>query len=137
MTNAVAPAQCLTLDENGIVEDGSFFFTGDDGVEDRVDVMVCINMIHISPWSATRGLMRVAGDKLCSNGVLFCYGPYKVGGTTAESNFKFDASLKSRDPSWGVRDLEEVIKVAEDCGLRHEKTVEMPANNLSVVFRKV
>eukprot|EP00816_Leptocylindrus_hargravesii_P007355 CAMPEP_0196804852 /NCGR_PEP_ID=MMETSP1362-20130617/4527_1 /TAXON_ID=163516 /ORGANISM="Leptocylindrus danicus, Strain CCMP1856" /LENGTH=234 /DNA_ID=CAMNT_0042177389 /DNA_START=126 /DNA_END=830 /DNA_ORIENTATION=- len=101
-----------------------------------VDVIICINMIHISPWEATLGLMKLAGECLTEDGILYCYGPYKEGGTAVESNMRFDASLRSRDPSWGVRDLEEVAKVAAENGLNLHARVEMPANNLSVIYTK-
>ncbi|KAL7476335.1 hypothetical protein ACHAW6_002204 [Cyclotella cf. meneghiniana] len=103
---------------------------------DYFDLVLCINMIHIAPWEATLGLMQCAGTVLREGGILMCYGPYKVGGTAVESNLNFDASLRSKDPSWGVRDLEAVVQVAEDNGLEFIESVEMPANNLSVMFRK-
>ncbi|EED90744.1 hypothetical protein THAPSDRAFT_263456, partial [Thalassiosira pseudonana CCMP1335] len=99
------------------------------------DLITCINMIHIAPWEATLGLMECAGKTLRKGGMLVCYGPYKVGGTAIESNLKFDASLKSKDSSWGVRDLEEVVDIAKKEGLEFVQRVEMPANNLSVLFR--
>lgn len=101
----------------------------------RADAIVCINMIHISPWLATLGLMRGAGRALGPGGVLYLYGPYKRDGQhTAPSNAAFDESLRRQNPEWGVRDLERVIEVADAQGLRHQETVAMPANNLSVVF---
>ncbi|GAX17057.1 hypothetical protein FisN_5Hh442 [Fistulifera solaris] len=127
----VSPAAPLTLDSGGICEKET-----QQLLPDSLDIMMAINMIHIAPWSATEGLMRVAGSKLKTNGVLFLYGPYKVGGSCVESNLMFDQSLKSRNPSWGVRDLEEVTKLAELNGLQLVESVEMPANNLSVIFRK-
>jgi SAM-dependent methyltransferase len=102
----------------------------------HADAVVCINMIHISPWSATLSLMRGAARVLEPGGALFLYGPYRrFGAHTAASNEAFDASLRARDPSWGVRDLEEVTRVAEGAGLMFEELVAMPANNFSVVFR--
>eukprot|EP00568_Trieres_chinensis_P009756 CAMPEP_0183310042 /NCGR_PEP_ID=MMETSP0160_2-20130417/28511_1 /TAXON_ID=2839 ORGANISM="Odontella Sinensis, Strain Grunow 1884" /NCGR_SAMPLE_ID=MMETSP0160_2 /ASSEMBLY_ACC=CAM_ASM_000250 /LENGTH=81 /DNA_ID=CAMNT_0025474185 /DNA_START=1 /DNA_END=246 /DNA_ORIENTATION=+ len=80
--------------------------------------------------------MSCASAALKPGGMLYCYGPYKVGGTAVESNLRFDLSLRMRDPSWGVRDIEEVTKVAKENGLELWRTVEMPANNLSVIFRK-
>jgi SAM-dependent methyltransferase len=101
------------------------------------DAIVCINMIHISPWSACEGLIAGARRILAPGGVLFLYGPYKQGGLhTAPSNERFDLDLKSRDPAWGVRDLNDVIALAGRHGLEHSETVKMPANNLSVVFRR-
>ena len=101
------------------------------------DLVTCINMIHIAPWEATLGLMECAGRVLRTGGMLMCYGPYKVGGTAAESNLRFDQSLRSRNASWGVRNLEDVTEVATSHGLELVESVEMPANNLSVLFRKV
>ena len=99
--------------------------------------ILCINMIHISPWSATLGLMRGAGALLPPGGVLYLYGAYKRGGAhTAQSNASFDQSLRARDPDWGVRDLEAVTGAAERAGLAPESVIEMPANNLSVVLRR-
>lgn len=96
-----------------------------------------VNMIHISPWSACEGLMAKAGSLLPEGAHLMMYGPYRRGGRhTAPSNAAFDESLRSRDPSWGIRDLEDVIACAEKNGLGHVETVEMPANNLTVVYRR-
>ncbi len=100
------------------------------------DLVTCINMIHIAPWEATIGLMECAGKTLREGGILLCYGPYKIGGTAVESNLNFDRSLKSRDPRWGVRNLEDVIEEAKKQGLTFDSYIEMPANNLSVLFRK-
>lgn len=102
----------------------------------RADVVVCINMLHISPWSATEGLMQGAAALLPAGGVLYLYGPYRRGGAhTAESNAAFDASLRARDPAWGVRDLEAVVAEAARRGFELSEIAEMPANNLSVVLR--
>jgi len=100
------------------------------------DLVTCINMIHIAPWEATIGLMECAGKTLRKGGILMCYGPYKIGGTAVESNLNFDRMLKSRDSRWGVRDLEDVIEAAKKEGLTFDSYIEMPANNLSVLFRK-
>ena len=98
--------------------------------------MTCINMIHIAPWSATLGLMECAGKVLRKGGMLVCYGPYKVGGTAVESNIRFDKSLRARNSEWGVRNLEDVVEAAGKENLEFVQFVEMPANNLSVLFRK-
>ncbi|HVO89206.1 MAG TPA: DUF938 domain-containing protein [Casimicrobiaceae bacterium] len=104
---------------------------------ERFDAVVCINMIHISPWSATRALMIGASEVLQPAGMLFLYGPYRRGGAhTAPSNERFEAWLRGQNPEWGVRDLEAVQDLAADAGLTLERIVEMPANNLSVLFRK-
>lgn len=101
------------------------------------DAIVAINLIHISPWRVTEALMRQAGEYLNDNGVLFLYGPYRRHGQhTAPSNQAFDADLRARDPSWGVRDLESVEVEAAANGLVLDRVVEMPANNLSVIFRR-
>jgi hypothetical protein len=104
---------------------------------ERADAIVNINMIHISPWSATRGLMTGAGRLLPAGGVLFLYGPYlERDAPTAPSNLDFDRNLKSRDPAWGLRDLADVTALAAEHGLRLSERVAMPANNLSLVFRR-
>ncbi len=103
----------------------------------EVAAMVCINMIHIAPWSATEGLMRGAGRYLRRDGVLFLYGPYKKDGAhTAPSNENFDLWLRQRDESWGVRDLESVTAEAEANGLMLDSIEQMPANNFSVIFKR-
>jgi SAM-dependent methyltransferase len=101
------------------------------------DAIVCINMIHISPWEATVALMQGAGARLPAGGVLVTYGPYRRGGAhTAPSNEAFDADLRARNPAWGVRDMEAVEALAEASGLVCEARVAMPANNFSLVFRR-
>jgi SAM-dependent methyltransferase len=104
---------------------------------DEVDAIVCINMIHIAPWEATGALVAGAARRLRRDGVLVLYGPYRRdGGHTSRSNEVFDASLRERDPAWGVRDLETVQLLCDGQGLAFEEAVQMPANNLSVVFRR-
>ena len=103
----------------------------------RADAIVCINMIHIAPWSAAEALLAGAGQVLPEGGVLYLYGPYREGGMhTAPSNEAFDASLRARNPAWGVREREAVEALAAKHGLALEKRVAMPANNLSLVFRR-
>lgn len=100
------------------------------------DAVVSINMIHIAPFKACEGLITGAGALLGKGGVLFLYGPYKQGGVhTSPSNEMFDQSLQTRDPAWGIRDLETIIELAGNNGLMHTETIAMPANNLSVIFR--
>jgi hypothetical protein len=102
----------------------------------RADAIICINMIHIAPWSACVGLLAGAARLLNSEGALYLYGPFRQGGEhTADSNRRFDADLRSRDPNWGVRDLGEVSALAATHGLALVETVSMPANNLGVLFR--
>ncbi|MCP5368660.1 MAG: DUF938 domain-containing protein [Hyphomicrobiales bacterium] len=104
---------------------------------DRADAVYCCNMIHISPWRCTRGLMAGAGRVLAPGGVLVTYGPYKLDGRhTAPSNAAFDRALRAQDPDWGVRDLEHVAAEAAAHGLVHEQTVAMPNNNQTLIFRK-
>jgi SAM-dependent methyltransferase len=101
------------------------------------DAVVCINMIHISPWAATEGLMAGAGRLLTPGGKVFLYGPYiEAGVPTAPSNLAFDDSLRARNPAWGLRDLADVQALAAACGLRFVERIAMPANNLVVVFEK-
>jgi SAM-dependent methyltransferase len=102
-----------------------------------VQAVICINMIHISPWAATLGLMRGAARVLRPGGVLFLYGPYRRGGAhTADSNAAFDRSLRERNPAWGIRDLEAVADAAKAEGFGAPTIETMPANNLSVILRQ-
>ncbi|MFM0370686.1 DUF938 domain-containing protein [Paraburkholderia aspalathi] len=104
---------------------------------DQFDAVVCINMIHISPWSATQALFAGASRRLVDGGVLYLYGPYKRGGAqTSPSNDAFDQQLRSRDPAWGVRDMEAVVALGASVGLVCDEPIAMPANNFSLVFRK-
>ncbi|MDT8759646.1 class I SAM-dependent methyltransferase [Sphingomonas psychrotolerans] len=101
------------------------------------DAVLCINMVHISPWEATLGLMAGAGRLLAPGAPLILYGPYRQRDVpTAESNEAFDLSLKARDPRWGLRHVEDVSAAAAACGLVLQRIVNMPANNLSLVFRR-
>jgi SAM-dependent methyltransferase len=101
------------------------------------DAVVCINVIHISPWEATLGLMAGAGSILPPDGLLVTYGPYlRDGAHTSQSNEAFDASLRARDPRWGVRDIAQVAAVAGRHGLTLEEITPMPANNFTLVWRK-
>lgn len=111
--------------------------TASDWPLDRADAIVCINMIHIAPWAATEGLMAGAGRVLREGGRLVLYGPYRRDGAhTAPSNASFDASLRSQNPAWGVRDLEAVTEEAARHGLAPHEVVPMPANNFCVVFAR-
>jgi SAM-dependent methyltransferase len=103
---------------------------------DEAAAVLCINMVHISPWRATKALVRGAARILPPGGVLFLYGPYKRDGAhTAPSNDAFDASLRAHNPDWGVRDLETVAALAAAHGFGEPTVEPMPANNFSVVFR--
>ncbi len=108
-----------------------------EGAAGAADAVLCVNMVHIAPWAATRGLMRGAARLLPAGGVLCLYGPFKRGGRhTAPSNEAFDAQLRASDPAWGVRDLEAVAAEAAARGFAAPPVVEeMPANNLFVAFR--
>lgn len=124
LTNVLAPVE---IDVRG----------AEWGVSGPLEAMVAINMIHISAWEATLGLMAGAGRLLRAGGVLYTYGPYMRGGAhTAPSNAAFDASLRSRDPAWGIRDVAEVEKAASAEGLSLDQIIEMPANNFSLVFTR-
>ena len=102
------------------------------------DAVLCINMVHIAPWNATVGLMNGAAKSLPLGMPLYLYGPYRRGGVpTAASNEEFDRSLRAREPSWGLRDLEAVAMLARSTGFSEPIITAMPANNLSVVFRRV
>lgn len=101
------------------------------------DAVLCINMIHIAPWQATEGLLRGAAKLLPHGAPLYLYGPYRRADViTAPSNEAFDASLKARNPEWGLRDLEAVAELARAEGFSAPQVTGMPANNLSVVFRQ-
>ena len=101
------------------------------------DAILCVNMVHISPWAATQGLMRGAARLLGPGAPLILYGPYRRAGVpTAPSNEAFDRSLRARDPRWGLRELDAVESEAESQGLGLERVFEMPANNLTLVFRR-
>ena len=95
----------------------------------------CANVIHIAPWHVAEGLVAGAGSCLRKGGMLFLYGPFTRGGRhTAGSNETFDASLRQRNPEWGVRDVEAVEGLAANAGLSLVKIAEMPADNLTLVF---
>ena len=103
----------------------------------RADALVCINMIHITPWAACKGLMTGAERTLRSGGILYLYGPYLIDGRhTAQSNEDFDAWLRPQNARWGVRDIAEVTGLAQRRGFSLIETVPMPANNLSVIFER-
>ena len=104
---------------------------------DHASAVLCINMIHISPWTSTEGLMRGASRILETGAPLYLYGPFRRATKPIEpSNVAFDESLRGRDPRWGLRDLGEVATCAGSHGFELDRVVEMPANNLSVVFRR-
>ena len=103
----------------------------------EAEALLCINMIHISPWGATAALMRGAARTLSPGSPFYIYGPFvREGVDTAPSNLAFDMDLKSRNPEWGLRDLDSVSAEALAHGFTLEQVVTMPANNLSIVYRK-
>lgn len=104
----------------------------------EAQAVICINMVHISPWAATVGLLAGAGRVLENGAPLYLYGPYRQQDVeTAPSNEEFDRSLRSRNSEWGLRQLEDVVMEAERHALRLDTVVPMPANNLSAVFRRL
>jgi SAM-dependent methyltransferase len=112
--------------------------TAKDWPVGHADVVMCNNMIHISPWAATEGLIAGAERVLPAGGILFLYGPYKIDGRhTAPTNQAFDEDLRNRNPEWGIRDLADVTALAQRHGFAAPETIEMPANNLSVIFRRM
>lgn len=105
---------------------------------ERADAILAINMIHIAPWQAAEGLVAGAARLLATGGVLYLYGPYRRGGGhTAPSNAAFDADLRARNPEWGVRALEDVAALAASAGFSEPAIEAMPANNLSLIFRRM
>lgn len=97
--------------------------------------IVCINVLHIAPWRVTEGLLRCAARELTADGQVFVYGPFMCDGEhTAPSNAAFDASLRQENPEWGVRDVADLAALAARLGLRLGKTVDMPSNNMVLVF---
>jgi predicted O-methyltransferase YrrM len=103
----------------------------------QADAVIAINMVHIAPWAATTGLLAGAERVLTQGGLLTLYGPFREGGAhTGAGNAAFDADLRARDPSWGIRDLDEITTLASQHGFKAPERIAMPANNLSVVFRR-
>lgn len=103
----------------------------------RADALLCINMIHIAPWASCLGLFTGAARLLPEGAPLILYGPFAIDGDfTAPSNRAFDQSLRSENPAWGVRELRDVERAAEERGFRLDRLVSRPANNHVVVFRK-
>lgn len=103
----------------------------------RAAAVLCSNMIHIAPWAAAVGLVAGAGRVLPAGGLLYLYGPFRLGGRhTAPSNEAFDRDLEERNAEWGVRDLEAVTALATTHGFTEPEVIDMPANNLSLAFRR-
>jgi hypothetical protein len=105
---------------------------------ERADAVLCCNMIHIAPWEAAVGLIAGAAGVMADGGTLYLYGPYRRGGRhTAPSNEAFDRDLRQRNETWGVRDLEAVASLAAAEGFGPPEIIDMPANNLSLVFKRL
>ncbi len=104
----------------------------------RADALICINMIHISPWESTEALFRSAADLLAAGSPLITYGPYRLHGEhTAPSNAAFDQSLRSRNARWGIRDIDELTELAGRIGFTLQERVDMPANNMTLIWTRV
>ena len=137
-TNLHSPINLDVTTSTWPVETDREFISRLSLTEFPITAIVNINMIHISPWSACAGLMAGAGRVLPTDGILYLYGPFMINGQhTAPSNAAFDNSLRSQNFQWGVRDLKDVIALANTHHLKWVETVEMPANNLSVIFCKI
>ncbi|MEP4379460.1 MAG: DUF938 domain-containing protein [Alphaproteobacteria bacterium] len=107
-----------------------------DWADPPIRMIYNVNMIHIAPWSVCLGLLAGAARILPAGGFLFLYGPFnREGAFTSDGNAAFDSSLRGQNPEWGLRDLSQVCEAASDAGLALDRVVEMPVNNLSVVFR--
>lgn len=131
--NVYAPLELDAKEPVWPVENGGFDWLNTKPIV----AIVNINMIHISPWSACLGLMAGAGRILKAGGILYLYGPFKQGGEhTSASNAAFDEYLRTENPEWGVRNLDDVIAVARAQNLILQQIYQMPANNLSVVFQR-
>lgn len=101
------------------------------------NAILCINMVHVAPWAATSALFAGAQQVLARSSLLYLYGPYRrEGHPTAPSNIRFDAELRAHDPEWGLRHVEAIERVANQAGFGLAEVVAMPANNLSLIFRK-
>lgn len=109
----------------------------DQGIEGDLAAIVCLNVIHISPWEVCEGLFAGAGRHLAADGLLILYGPYRRDGAhTAASNAAFDADLRRRDPTWGIRDMADLQTLAAANGLEVRGIEPMPANNFTLVFAR-
>lgn len=117
--------------------DPGWSWTGDAGRNAPLAAMLCINVLHISPWTVSEHLLAGAGRLLRKNGRLFVYGPFKRGGVhTAPSNAAFDATLRAENPAWGVRDIDNLDALAQAAGLARAEVSSMPANNLVLAFAR-
>jgi SAM-dependent methyltransferase len=128
LTNLRAPQSIDLMDAN---------WTWQGNSDGKLAAILCFNVIHISPWRVAQNLFGGAERLLADGGLLILYGPYKRDGVhTAPSNAAFDTSLRARNPGWGVRDLADVTALARNHALAPAGIIEMPANNLVVIFEK-
>jgi hypothetical protein len=105
---------------------------------DSLQGIVSINMIHVAPWTCTIALFRESGKFLKKGQFLILYGPFKIGNKhTSQSNYLFDSSLKMQNDIWGIKNLEEVCDEGKKNGFSQEDIISMPANNFSIIYRKV
>jgi hypothetical protein len=129
----IVPAEaigCITMDSDDPA-------SNDPVDHPKFDACLCINMVHISAWDATRGLFRGCARVLANEAPIVLYGPYlEEGVETASSNLAFDQSLKARNPAWGLRRLDAIDRVASNHGFERTRRYEMPANNLTLIYRK-
>jgi cyclopropane fatty-acyl-phospholipid synthase-like methyltransferase len=133
-------ADCEWNDRLALLSDTSADVTDGKSIREKVtqgsfDVVLCVNMIHISPWECTLGLFEQAKYCLQPGGLVILYGPYLEDDVdTAEGNLRFDVSLKKRNASWGIRNLRAVDQVAREAGFARQSRTSMPANNLTVAY---
>ena len=119
------------------LSDPAWVWTADGQAGGMLAAMLCINVLHIAPWRVAQNLIAGAGRYLAADGRLFVYGPFmRAGQHTAPSNAEFDASLRAKNPEWGVRDLDDLEALAQDAGLTLAETVPLPANNLVLAFAR-
>ena len=126
-------------DLNGRMKSSLALDTRDDNwtaIAGSIDAIVCCNVIHIAPWSAAEGLARGAETMLRPGAPLILYGPYLEAGNSAPSNLDFDRSLRARNAEWGVRELEDVKALMTAHGFEFKARIDMPANNLLLVFER-
>ena len=117
--------------------DPDWTWAGDGHAGGELAAILCINVLHISPWRVSQNLIAGAGRLLRDGGRLFVYGPFLLDGQhTAPSNAAFDATLRAENPDWGVRDIRDLRALAQDAGLTLADIVPMPANNLVLVFAR-
>ena len=128
---SLRPPQCIDL------SDPDWSWTGDAGRNMPLTAMLCINVLHISPWRVSKNLFAGAGRFLRKGGRLFVYGPFRRDGAhTSPSNAAFDASLRAENPEWGVRDVSDLNGLAKSAGLTEAEISPMPANNLVLAFTR-